>query len=656
MNSLALAAPAPPISLNLFFSKFGIMKRIAALMLACSSLVFGQNFTKTDTLRGSDTEFRNFWNVKKYDLSVEPDFDKKSISGSNKISFEITKDIVNPIFQIDFHQPMNIIALKTSFPKTGTYKRDGDFVFISSKKHFKKGEKYTIDITFAGNPQIAKNAPWDGGWVFKKDDNGNPFMSVAQEGLGVSTWLPTKDIWYDEPDNGITMKIITPKDLVGVGNGRLISKKEEKVKLAWTWQVKNPINDYSIVPSIGKYVNFKDVYDGEKGKLDLDYWVLDYNLDKAKKQFEQVKPMMKAFEYWFGPYPFYEDSYKLVETPYLGMEHQSNVAYGNGYKNGYLGRDLSGTGVGLKWDFIIIHETGHEWFANNITAADKADMWIHESFTAYSETLFTENYLDRNSANTYVIGTRNSVRNDIPIIGTYGVAKSGSGDMYYKGANMLHTIRTVMNDDEKFRQLLRGLNKDFYHQTVTTKQIEDYISQKSGIDFSSVFNQYLRTTKIPVLEYSQEGKILKFRYTDIVKDLKLPLRINVNQTISPTEEWQMINLNTAEPVKFDKNYYVDFRQISLQKPANEEKFVKDKLIVFYDKGAKDKVKKAILKYGLEISSEYNALGGFAVKVPASENIDDAMVYLKKVKGVTSVSRDQIIKLDDPVKSVNQISK
>lgn len=654
---MALAALAPPFPLqSIYFSKFGVMKRIAALFLASSALAFGQNFTKIDTLRGSDTEFRNFWDVKKYELSVEPDFDKKSVSGSNKISFEITKDILNPVFQIDFHQPMNIVALKTSFPKIDNYKRDGDFIFIQAKKNFRKGEKYSIDITFAGNPQIAKNAPWDGGWVFKKDDNGNAFMSVAQEGLGVSHWLPTKDIWYDEPDNGITMKIITSKDMVGVGNGRLIAKKEENGKLAWTWQVTNPINGYSIVPSVGKYVNFKDTYNGEKGKLDLDYWVLDYNIDKAKKQFEQVKPMMKAFEYWFGPYPFYEDSYKLVETPYLGMEHQSNVAYGNGYKNGYLGRDLSGTGVGLKWDFIIIHETGHEWFANNITAADKADMWIHESFTAYSETLFTENYLDRNSADTYVIGTRKAVSNDIPIIGTYGVAKSGSGDMYYKGANMLHTIRTVMNNDEKFRQILRGLNKDFFHQTVTTKQVEDYISQKSGIDFSSVFNQYLRTTKIPVLEYSQDGNILKFRYTETVKDLDLPLRINDSQTIAPTQEWQTVALNNPEPVRFNKNYYVEYRQISMKKALPAEKFVSDKLILFYDKGKKEAVKKAILKYGLEISSEYNALGGFAVKIPSGKNINDAMTYLRKQKGVTSVSRDQIIKLDDPVKSSNQISK
>lgn len=541
------------------------MKKLTYTLLFASGLAFGQffehdkAFTKQDTLKGSDTKFRNFWDVKKYDLSVEPDFAKKSIKGYNKISFEITKDVTDPVFQIDLQKPMKADKAEGNFP-ISNFKQDGDFIFVTAKKNFKKGEKYTLDITYSGQPVIAKNAPWDGGWVFAKDENGNPWMSVADEGIGASIWLPTKDIWSDEPENGIIMKIITPNDLVGVGNGRLISKKAEGGKTAYTWEVKNPINAYSIIPNIGKYVNFKDTFTGEKGKLDLDYWVLDHNLEKAKKQFQQVKPMLSAFEYWFGPYPFYEDSYKLVDSPYLGMEHQSNVAYGNGYQNGYLGRDLSETGVGLKWDYIIIHESGHEWFANNITAKDQADMWIHESFTMYSEVLFVEKYMDKKSADIYGIGVRNMIQNDVPIIGKYGVRNEGSGDMYPKGANMLHTIRQVINNDEKFRQILRGLNKDFYHQTVTTKQIEDYMSSKSGIDLSTIFNQYLRTTKIPTLEYSQNGDSLKFRYTDVVKDLKLPIIINGDQTISPTENWQTVKLKKSGPVEFNKNYFINYTQ------------------------------------------------------------------------------------------------
>jgi aminopeptidase N len=541
------------------------MKKLSYTLLFASGLVFGQffekgkTFTKQDTLKGSNTGFRNFWDVKKYDLSVEPDFEQKSIKGNNTISFEITKDASNPTFQIDLQQPMKADKVEASFP-VAEYKQDGDFIWIKANKNFKKGEKYTITVTYSGNPTIAKNAPWDGGWVFTKDEKGNPWMSVADEGIGASIWLPTKDIWSDEPDNGVIMKIITPKDLVGIGNGRLIDKKSQGDKMAYTWEVKNPINAYSIIPNIGKYVNFKDTFKGEKGTLDLDYWVLDYNLDKAKKQFQQVKPMLSAFEYWFGPYPFYEDSYKLVDSPYLGMEHQSNVAYGNGYQNGYLGRDLSGTGVGLNWDYIIIHESGHEWFANNITAKDQADMWVHEGFTMYSEVLFTEKYMDKKSADIYMQGIHKTVDNDIPIIGKYGVRNEGSGDMYPKGASMLHTIRQVINNDDKFRQILRGLGKDFYHQTVTTQQIEGYISKKSGIDFSSVFNQYLRTTKVPVLEYTQKGEELKFRYTDVVKGFKLPIRIG-EQTINPTEQWQTIKLKKGSPVDFNKNYYINYKKV-----------------------------------------------------------------------------------------------
>ncbi|MCQ4142180.1 M1 family metallopeptidase [Chryseobacterium sp. EO14] len=541
------------------------MKKLSYTLLFAASLSFGQFFekdkvfTKQDTLKGSNTQFRNFWDVKKYDLSVEPDYAQKSIKGNNKISFEIIKDVTNPTFQIDLQQPMKADKVEASFP-VAEYKQDGDFIWIKTNKSFKKGEKYTIDVTYSGNPTIAKRAPWDGGWVFTKDENGNPWMSVADEGIGASIWLPTKDIWDDEPDNGVVMKIITPKDLVGVGNGRLISKKAEGDKMAYTWEVKNPINAYSIIPNIGKYVNFKDTFNGEKGKLDLDYWVIDYNLDKAKKQFQQVKPMLSAFEYWFGPYPFYEDSYKLVDSPYLGMEHQSNVAYGNAYQNGYLGQDLSGTGVGLNWDYIIVHESGHEWFANNITAKDQADMWVHEGFTMYSEVLFTEKYMDKKSADIYAQGIRNGIQNDVPIIGKYGVRNEGSGDMYPKGASMLHTIRQIINNDAKFREILRGINKDFYHQTVTTEQIENYISKKSGIDFSSVFNQYLRTTKIPTLEYSQKGEELKFRYTNVVKNLKLPIIVD-GITINPTEQWQTVKLKKGNPVQFSENYYIDYKKV-----------------------------------------------------------------------------------------------
>ena len=533
------------------------MKIIKLLFLLSVYFAFGQNFTKKDTLLGSNTAYRDFWDVQRYDVKVEPSYEQKSLKGSNKITFKITKSVRNPVFQIDLQQPMKHDSIRSSFRIKST-KVDGNFIFLETKESFKKGQTHTLEIGFSGNPIIAENAPWDGGWVFTQDEKGNPWMSVACEGIGASVWLPIKEYWGDEPDMGMTLTITTPKDLVGVGNGRLMQRSESEGKNHFVWEVFNPINSYNIVPYIGKYVHFSDSYMGKRGKLDLDYWVLDYNLEKAKNQFKQVKPMLKAFEHWFGGYPFYKDGYKLVESPYLGMEHQSNVAYGNGYQNGYYGRDLSGTGVGLYWDFIIVHESGHEWFGNNITAQDKADMWIHEAFTTYSEVLFTESYMDKNAANTYIKGLRKNILNDQPIIGTYGVRKMGSMDQYIKGANMIHTIRQVINNDEKFRQILLGMNTDFYHKIVTSKQVEDYISKKAGIDFSLVFDQYLRTTKIPQLEYEQKGNQLKFRWNKTIKNFRMPVKLKSHSThIAPTQEWQTVTLANDKAVEIDDNYYID---------------------------------------------------------------------------------------------------
>jgi len=363
---------------------------------------------------------------------------------------------------------------------------------------------------------------------------------------------------YDEVDS-MLIRIKAPKGLMDVSNGRL--RKVDKDTNTYHWFVSNPINNYGVNINIGDYVHFGEEYQGEKGTLDMDYYVLRDHLEKAKKQFKDAPKMMKAFEHWFGPYPFYEDSYKLVEAPYLGMEHQSSVTYGNNYQNGYLGKDLSGTGWGLKFDFIIIHESGHEWFANNITYKDVADMWIHEAFTAYSENLFLDYYYGKEASADYVIGTRANIANDKPIIGPYGVNQEGSKDMYYKGANMLHTIRQLVNDDEKWRQVLRGLNKEFYHQTVTTKQIEDYMSKKSGIDLSKVFDQYLRTAKIPVFEYKVDGTSLKYRYTDVVEGFKMPLKIVVDEKmhwITPSEKWKTEKFKKdLSSLKVDRNFYVE---------------------------------------------------------------------------------------------------
>ncbi|WP_413531789.1 M1 family metallopeptidase [Empedobacter brevis] len=518
-----------------------------------------EEFTRQDSLRGTNNEFRNWWDVKKYKVSVEPDYQSKSIKGKTTILFDKTAKQQAAFLQIDLQEPMNISAVKLNGKIISDFKREGNVYFINVGKNI-KNKSNQLELEYNGNPRVAVKAPWDGGWIFAKDEKGRDWMSVAVQGLGASAWFPNKDYLGDEPDNGMELEIITPKDLVGVGNGRLISKKETKNKSIYTWKVVNPINNYNIVPYIGHYENFKETYQGEKGKLDLDYYVLDYNIDKAKSQFEQAKMMLKSFEHWFGPYPFYEDSFKIVEAPHLGMEHQSGIAYGNKFENGYLGRDLSSSGWGLKWDFIIVHESGHEWFGNNITEKDIADMWIHEAFTSYSETLFIETYHGKDAASEYVRGTRQAIENDIPIIGIYGVHKEGSGDMYYKGANMIHTLRTWMNNDEKFRELLRGLNKEFYHQTVTTEQIENYIAKFSGLDLTSFFNQYLRTVKVPTLELKQNGNKVEYRYINVVDGFKMPLRLkNSDFTIHPTSNWQTIDnsaIKSVSDVTINPNYYI----------------------------------------------------------------------------------------------------
>jgi aminopeptidase N len=327
----------------------------------------------------------------------------------------------------------------------------------------------------------------------------------------------------------------------------------------------NPINNYNIIPYIGKYVEFGENFKGENGNLDCNYWVMDYNLDKAKDHFKQVPFMLKAFESSFGPYPFYEDGYKLVETPHLGMEHQSAVAYGNEYMNGYRGRDLSGTGWGNKWDFIIIHESGHEWFGNSITANDIADMWIHEGFTNYSETVFTTFHHGKEAGDSYVQGTRKLITNKTPVIGQYGVNNEGSGDMYYKGGNLIHYIKQLFDNDDKFFVALREMNKRFYHKIVTTKQVEDFWSEKTSKDLSMLFDQYLRNTQIPSLEVKKVNQGIQYRWTNCIEGYNVPVRIILNNEtvwLSPQTEWQ--NTYTGkllDSIMIDPNFYAGVKLI-----------------------------------------------------------------------------------------------
>lgn len=521
-------------------------------------------FTRQDSLRGSITPERAWWDITYYDLKVKVDIEDQFITGSNEIHYKVLTPY--QILQVDLQTPLKITKVVQS-GKELEFVDEGNAHFITLVEEQVPGAVNQLEVFYEGTPRVARNAPWDGGFSWKEDSKGNPFVATSCQGLGASVWWPNKDHMYQEVDS-MAIRVNVPNGLMNVSNGRLIkteSKKDDTT--TYHWFVDNPINNYGVNINIGNYVHFSETYPGEKGVLDMEYYVLEQHLEKAKKHFKDAPKMMEAFEHWFGPYPFYEDSFKLVEVPYLGMEHQSSVTYGNQFTNGYLGRDLSGTGWGLKFDFIIIHESGHEWFANNITYKDIADMWIHESFTAYSENLFLDYYYGKEASAEYVIGTRSNISNDRPIIGHYDVNSEGSGDMYYKGANMLHTLRQLVNDDEKWRQILRGLNKDFYHQTVTTQQIEDYISEKSGMDLQPVFDQYLRDTRIPVLEYQLNGRELTYRWNNVVADFEMPVEILVNgknQWITPTTERQKLKLKSKNAtIEVDDDFYVKSARVKV---------------------------------------------------------------------------------------------
>lgn len=536
------------------------LKKAVLIPFCCFQLMcFAQQkeFTHQDTLRGSITPERAWWNLTYYHLSVKVNIKNQTLSGSNLIRYQVLAS--QQILQIELQEPLKITKIIQQENEL-SFKKDGYSYLIQLTQNQKIGDINELTVYYEGTPQVSKNPPWSGGLSWKTDENGNPWVVTTCQGIGASIWWPNKDHAYDEPDS-MLISITIPKNLVNVSNGRLRSVVEniDNTK-TYNWFVANPIGNYGVNMNIGDYVHFNEVYKGVKGNLDCNYYVLRNNLSKAKEQFKEVPKMLAAFEHWFGPYPFYEDGYKLVEVPYAGMEHQSSVTYGNGFKNGYLGRDVSHTGWGMKFDFIIVHESGHEWFANNITHVDVADMWIHEGFTSYSENLFVEYYFGKKACSEYVVGIRQNILNDKPIIGTYNVNQEGSGDMYYKGANILHTLRQLVENDTLWREVLTGLNTQFYHQTVTSKQVENYISQKTEKDLSAFFNQYLRTNKIPKLEYLIKDKNLQFRYVNVVEDFDMPLRVFINEKekwIFPNKDWKEIPLEIKiKSLVIDANFYI----------------------------------------------------------------------------------------------------
>ncbi|MFD3002960.1 M1 family metallopeptidase [Pontibacter toksunensis] len=534
------------------------------LLLACTAGAFAQTpeFTRQDTLRGSITKERAWWDLTYYHLDVNVNPGDSTIRGVNTIQYKVLEP--SRVMQVDLQPPMQIEKVVQQ-GKELKFNREGNVYFIQIGENQRKGEVNKVEVFFGGKPVVSTNPPWSGGLTWKKDAQGNAFVANSNQGDGASLWWPVKDHMYDEPDS-MLISVTVPKHLMDVSNGKLrkVEQRNDSTR-TFHWFVSNPINNYGVNISVGDYAHFSEKYKGEKGTLDLDYYVLKENLEKAKAQFKDAPRMLQAFEHWFGPYPFYEDGFKLIEVPYLGMEHQSSVTYGNGYQNGYRGRDLSGTGWGLKFDFIIIHESGHEWFANNITYKDIADMWIHESFTNYSEGLFVDYHYGKDAGNAYVIGTRQGIKNDKPIIGKYDVNYRGSGDMYPKGGNMLHTLRQVVNDDEKWRSILRGLNREFYHQTVTTQQIENYLSKQTGRDLSAFFDQYLRDVRIPKLEYQVTGNGLRYRWGNSVAGFNMPVKVSLDgkeKWLEPTTSWKELKVKGKPSLKVDPNFYVETAAVS----------------------------------------------------------------------------------------------
>lgn len=540
---------------------------ILLILFCINSPASAQLFSSFDSLRGSNGPHRALWNVLHYDLTITPNLQQRTLQGVNRMTFF---DSGTRLMQIDLQQPMQIDSVLHSGNHL-TYSRNGNvytlmFIDTNSLYHYRvQPGVRTIDIYFSGKPKEAALPPWDGGWVWKTDANGNPWASVACQGDGASLWYPCKDYMADKPDSGAILRIITPRHLSGVGNGKLIETKAlPGDSTQYTWQVKNPINTYNIIPYIGKYVSFNETFRGENGQLPIEYWVLEPNLDKARIHFKQVPHILESMEYWLGPYPFYDDGYKLVEAPYLGMEHQSNIAYGNAYKNGYLGNDLSGSGYGLLWDFIIVHETGHEWFGNSLTADDMADLWIHEGFTTYTEVLYTESLSGKAAADSFMQGTLQRIENSSPVLGTYGVRNEGSTDMYPKGAALIHMMRSIIRDDIKFRSILRQMVSHFQHGYISTPLLLEFWNAQTGRNFNKMFEQYLTTTQIPVLEWRNDKKWIYYRWSQCMDGFNMPLEVQTSCnrliTLEPTTEWKKMACRHAT-LTAAKNYYVEIKKV-----------------------------------------------------------------------------------------------
>jgi aminopeptidase N len=526
------------------------------VIIVCQN-ISAQEFTRKDSLQGGFSFERTSYDVQRYDLNVNINIDERSIVGYNDITFKVVKNTSK--IQVDLFENMRVDSIIFEGKKLN-YKREFGAVFLNFDHQLTaNSSNKKIRFYYSGKPLVAKNAPWDGGFVFNKDSNGKPWIGVAVQGTGASLWYPVKDSQGDEPDFGASIKVAVPNGLINVSNGRFLGSEDLKNGYTrWDWEVKSPINTYNITVNIGDYVHIHDNLDG----LDLDYYVLRNNEEKARKHFEEVKPMMNCFQSKFGKYPFAEDGYKLVETSYLGMEHQSAVAYGNKYRKGYSGRDMTGTGIGLLFDYITIHESGHEWFGNSITSKDIADMWIHEGFTTYSESVFVECLHGPEKAQEYLNGQKRSVQNDKPIIGNYLVNNEGSTDMYYKGAQLLNTLRHIVNDDEKWWKMILKYSETYRHKIIDTQTVMSFFNAETTLNLTPIFNQYLNYQNIPILEYKIEKNKIDYRWKTDVSDFEMPIILKIGSKeirLDATNNWKTykVKFKNEDEISFDtKSFFI----------------------------------------------------------------------------------------------------
>ena len=549
------------------------MKRLIFYILICSisTNLFSQNYSKGDSLRGNLSSFRSCYDVFFYDLYIiVDDQQKKILNSSNNIHLTALTDFQK--IQIDLFENLKIHSIEFE-DKELDFQRIYNAVFINFPRVIESDENIFFKITYSGNPRVAVNPPWDGGFSWEKDKNDNSWIGVSCQGLGASSWWPCKDHQSDEPDSmKITCSVRKPLQVISNGNLMndtvVYNKDLNTLTTKSSWFVSYPINSYNVTLCIGDYSHFNDIYVNQKDTLDLDYYVLSYNKKKAMEHFKQVKPMLACFEKYFGPYPFWSDGYALVETPYLGMEHQSAIAYGNNFLPGYNGNTKFT--AGFDFDYIIIHETGHEWWGNSITTNDIADMWIHEGFCTYSEVLYVECIYGYDAMLEYVNNQKKSVRNDKPIVGPYNVNTRGSNDMYQKASLMLHTLRSVIDNDSLWFSLIKGISYEFKHKTIDGIDVINYINSVIQRDFSTFFNQYLNTKEIPVLEYKiqKNGRehTLIYRW-DAISGFNMNILVNdgiKDIWITPEDTWQELSLGFCDIKAFNIRqdlFFIDVKKI-----------------------------------------------------------------------------------------------